>query len=364
MSQEWPNQVVQIFPLENHEARRSSAGNPAGSAYGKGVDHDESVGRGRSSQGSSCLGLDSWGNKSSLTQSEQDRSAHGPPALSAPTCVGSGQGEDDALASAPSVFLVGKLEGSDRLTPLQQVKKAISAASNAFIKVGSWSSRARERERAISFDIPPSATAPPRQDKALALPDPIHSQPPLSPSIGSSARPSHISQGLSRNLNGRMPPSCSDERNVQFQQLKPCSSRSMDRTLIKRVSFFFSLESADVAGGGPAELDACSRSSDHRPSSTCPSEGTPSSSSGPRSSDPPLASPDCSTRSSGARSRSSASTYFFQGTLGHMRRGSTSDEALPTLEHSEAGDGDAAHRENQRVAGKEGSRLEFYQFVV
>ncbi|KAF5834723.1 hypothetical protein DUNSADRAFT_8493 [Dunaliella salina] len=279
----------------------------------------------------------------------------GPPSPADPSSLRGGQAKKDACAPAPSVFLVARSEGPDRLTPLQQVKKAISNAF--FVRIGNWGT---EPCRRVQSDTPQPAKAPPEQDKA-SISNPLDSQIPSSPGTGSRTPIRQLKPGLSRSANARMPSTDSMERGVQHLPLKSCFSRSMDRTLVKHVSF--SLDgAAEVLGEGPGEASSCARTSDCRPSSTFPSEDTPSCSSGPRSSNPPPASPDNSAKSGSTRSRSSADTFFFQGILGRSRRGSKSDESLPTLEHSEAGDGDAAQEEKPRVAGRKGS-LEFYQFA-
>ncbi|KAF5834718.1 hypothetical protein DUNSADRAFT_8488 [Dunaliella salina] len=253
----------------------------------------------------------------------------------------------------------GKAPASSASVVLATREVAVSATSSAFFKMGSWSSRARGR--AVSLDIPPPATPPLQQDIACYMSNPLHRQPPLSPSTSSSVRSCQVTQGC---LNNRMHPAGSNERNVQPQQLKPCLSRSLERNIIKRVSFE-PLESTDVAGGSPGEWDAWARSSDYRPYSTRRSRDAPTCPEIPSfsSQDPP--SPDSSARSCSARSRSSAGTYFFQGTLGRSRRcSSASDRAPRASERSEAGDGDATEAQSSCVEEEvSGSELEFYQFA-
>uniref|UniRef100_A0A7S3VMM7 Uncharacterized protein n=1 Tax=Dunaliella tertiolecta TaxID=3047 RepID=A0A7S3VMM7_DUNTE len=400
MSYDWDmpfDQLVQIFQ-DNHEsnkARKSSAGKSAGLSHRKGGDPDESEGKcssnqGSSIRGSSCFGLSSrgssskarlssssGGSKSTILQpcngtpmslarkvedAEDERGTHDLTASSAPLSFPwSGLVKKDAYTSTPSVCLVAMSEGSDRLTPLQQFRKAILATSSAFFRISSWSSKPCSREG--SFDSSPSAKAPPQQDKACTVSTPLHSQPPLSPSLGGRALTRQIKPGLSHSLNSRTPSIGTNEMNAQSLQLKSCLSRSLDRNVSKRVSF--PLEILGV-GGSPGELDACAHASDCRPSSTCRSQdATPPFSGNPScSTTPPPLSPECSARSSSARSRSSAGTYFFQGTLGRSRRSSNSDGTPPTLEYSQSGDKDAAQEDDSQVDDKEVSReLEFYQFA-
>ncbi|KAF5837018.1 hypothetical protein DUNSADRAFT_4943 [Dunaliella salina] len=302
-----------------------------------------------------------WELQGQVEDAEDERGDFNSAASSVPLSSSSGLEEEDVYLSMPSVSLVERSKGSDELTPLQQIRQAVYASSDAIVRMGSWSSKARRRAM-VSPDPPRLPQPSLQEDKAWTASIPVCNKSPPSTSTGGLAQPHKTVRGLScclssrtpptgsmgisplHNLNSRVIPTGSMEKDAQPTQLKPCLSSGSELKPVKHVSF--APGGFDKTRGSSNKLDACGPSSHHRPQAP--------------------SSPDLS-----AMQYSSAGMYFFQGALGSCsRRTSSSGQASSALRRSWAGDPDFTEGQNLQDAGEEkeeeeeeASQLEFYQFA-